>query len=769
VKDSTATQTFDQNHEHGQLSGRAMLALMRDNYREILLVTLFVTLLAVAYAFLATPMYQGDAVVRVDPIEPNALGLALQGQEAQSQAVATPSAAAEMVVMQSRSVLEPVIDKFRFDVTVTPKQIPILGALANKLSTPGTPAAPWLGLGSFAWGGEEVGVATFDVPHDLEEEKFKLIAGADGHYQLAGPLGETLIMGEVGKPASANGVTINIKKLVARPGTEFTLVRYNSFDAAERFTDLMKISDMAKDTGVLEVTFLANNPYRAADITNTLVDQYLATAVAAKQRQDTQTLAFINHELPRLKAEVKRTEQLLADYRSKAKTLQPTSESQSYLQGGIDLQKQYTTLQIQRTEMLDKYQPDSRWVKNIDQQLSDLSRAMTSLNGRFADMPASQRESLDLERDAKVAEDIYLGMVQKSEQLSVRRASSTGGVHIVDRAIVPLHQVKPNRLLVIAGGVVVGILFGCLSVFLRRHVMNGVTDPLFVEQRLSVPLIGSVYFSQHQRKYVQTGSYGAALPPAMAKGANGIALTHRPKRRSANASREVDSHLLSSQYPQDPAVEAIREVCSTLLYELNYLPSKVVCVTGPTPGAGKSFIAANLATVLAEVGQRVLLVDGDMRRGRLASQFGQSNAEGLHEVLRGEQHPSSVIRSVNVDGLSLMACGARGVNPATLLMKRSFGDLLKDLKQYYDVIVIDTPPTLAVSDASIVASQADATMLVLRSGLQSEKEISETVKKLERANARILGAVFNAIPARRSDTTYGYIISDAMTPNAQPG
>ncbi|MFM0136259.1 polysaccharide biosynthesis tyrosine autokinase [Caballeronia grimmiae] len=768
MNDSTATHTYDKRLEDGQLSASAMLVLMRDNYREILLVTFLIASLAVAYAFLATPMYQGDAVVRVDPIEPNPLGLAMHGQDAQSQAVPTPSPAAEMAVMQSRSVIEPVIEKFRFDVTVTPKQIPLLGAIATKLSTPGTPAAPWLGLGSFAWGGEDVAIGTFDVPHDLEEKKFTLTAGVNGLYRLSGPGGEPLIKGEVGKPAIANGVTVNIQKLVARPGTEFTLLRYNLYDAATRFTDLMKISDMAKDTGVLEVTFLADNPFRAANVTNALVEQYLATAVAAKQRQDTQTLAFINRELPRLKSEVKRTAQALTDYRTTAKTLQPTSESQSYLQGSIELQKQYAALQLQRTQMLDKFQPDTRWVKNIDQQLGDLSRAMSLLNGRFADMPVSERTSLDLERDAKVAEDVYLGMVQKSEQLSVRRASSTGGVHIVDYAVTPLHQVKPNQLLVIAGGIVVGILLGCLSVFLRRHVMNGVTDPLFVERQLRVPLIGSVYFSQHQRKHIESDSSNLALPHAMGKGTHGIALPNRLKRRGANLSRDVGSNVLSSKYPQDPAVEAIRQVCSTLLYELNSVPSKVVCVTGPTPGAGKSFIAANLATVLAEVGQRVLLIDGDMRRGRLASQFGLSSAQGLHEVLVGEQHPRSVIRTAIVDGLSLMACGARGVNPATLLMKRSFGELLTDLKQTYDVIVIDTPPTLAVSDASIVAGQADATMLVLRSGLQSEKEILETVKKLERANARILGAVFNAIPARRSDTTYGYIVSDLMQPTVQP-
>ncbi|MDR5826434.1 polysaccharide biosynthesis tyrosine autokinase [Caballeronia sp. LP006] len=769
MKDSVATHMPDFSHERGQLSVRAMLALMRDHYKEILLVALGVTLIAVAYAFLATPQYQGDAVVRVDPTEPNALGIALQNQDA--QVLMNPSPGAEMAVMTSRSVLQPVIEKYRFDVAVIPKQIPIIGSLANKLATPGRPASPWLGLSSFAWGGEQLQVASFDVPHELEEEKFTLTAGADGHYQLTGPSGELLIAGVAGKPASANGVSLDIKKIVARPGTDFTLIRYNSRDAVARFTDLLQVQDMAKDTGVIEFTFLDSNPWKAAQVTNSLVDQYIATAVAAKQRSDSATLEFINQELPRLKADLKRSELALNEYRSKAKALQPTAESQAYLQGGIELQKQYAALQMERTQLLNRFQPSSRWIVNIDDQLNDLKRAMSTLDTRFSEMPSSERQSLDLERDAKVAETIYLGMVQKSEQLSVRRASSTGGAHIVDYAITPLHQVKPNRLLVIGGGVFVGLIFGVFSVFIRKHVMTGVTDPSYIEE-LSVPLIGAVYFSQHQMMYSKSAAQRLALPSGSSripgKRSTGIAAPYRSKRRSADPFRDDHLALLAAQYPQDPAVEAIREVCSPLLNDLSHIPNKVICLTGPTPGAGKSFIAANLAAVLAEIGHRVLLIDGDMRRGRLASLFGQGNAGGLHEVLRGDRDLHSVVRSVGVDGLSFMSCGSRGANPAMLLMKTSFDDVLRDLRPLFDVIVIDTPPMLAVGDASIVATKADATLLVLRSGLQSEKEISETVKKLERSDARVLGAVFNAIPIRRSDKSYSYIMADTAAA-AQPG
>ncbi|HEY1216841.1 MAG TPA: Wzz/FepE/Etk N-terminal domain-containing protein, partial [Bryobacteraceae bacterium] len=155
--------------ERGQLSASAMLRLMRDHIWEIVLTTVVVFSLAAAYLLIASPIYSADVLIRVDPPEPNALGLALQNQE--NMPPPSPSPVTEMGVIRSRSVLEPVIQRFRFDVSVTPRKLPLLGDIAEKFATPGEPSRPWLGLKSYAWGGEQVKIGTLDVPKDLEEEK----------------------------------------------------------------------------------------------------------------------------------------------------------------------------------------------------------------------------------------------------------------------------------------------------------------------------------------------------------------------------------------------------------------------------------------------------------------------------------------------------------------------------------------------------------------------------------------------------------------------
>jgi tyrosine-protein kinase Etk/Wzc len=750
-----------------QLSARGMLTLMRDHVWEIVVTTVVVLTLAVAYLLIATPIYSADVTVRVDPPEPNALGLALQSQEALPPPA--PSPVTEMAVMESRSVLQPVIDQFRFDISVTPHKIPILGDIAEKFATPGHPSAPWLGLSSFAWGGERVRIGSLDVPRDLEEEKLTLVTGDNGAYELRGPSGEALVTGVVGEAAKGNGVSMLVKELSARPGTKFQVIRWNELDAVKRFTNELKVGDKVKDSGLMEVEYRDKDPEKAAQVANALGQQYLASAIASRQLNDTKTLAFINGELPHLLADLKKTEAALKDFRSNSQSMQPTNEAQAYLQGGLDLDKQIATLQLQRTQLLERYTPQSRWVQNVDEQLAQLKQAKGQFDTHFNGMPASERQSVDLIRAQKVAETIYLGMVQKAEQLQVRRASTTGGAHILDPAIRPHRPVMPQPLLVLGGGLVLGVVSGVVLVFMRRHVLTGVTDPRFIERQMSVPVFGEILFSQQQQLIDRTTtSLGHKSLPAAAARAN-PPLQKGMHDLQFNAGD--NNRILAARFPHDTSVEALRGVRTAVTRDLAHARNNIVMVIGPTPSAGKSFVAANLASLHAETGARVVLIDADMRRGHLASLFNESNRGGLSEVLSERMPLRNALRATGIDGLTFLSCGMRPENPAALLMKPRFKEVLERLSSQFDLVIVDTPPFLAVTDASIIASDAGSSLLVLRSGMQSEEEIADTVKKMERAEGRIAGAVFNGIPLRRSTKNYGYetnYASDFGEPGAGP-
>ncbi len=747
--------------ERGQLTAREMLNLMRDHIWEIVAATVAVFLLAVAYQLIATPVYSADVLVRVDPPEPNALGLALQTQEALPPPAPSPST--EMGVMRSRTVLDPVIDRYRFDVSIKPRRIPIIGDIADKFSTPGEPNGAWLGLKSFAWGGEVVKVGYLNVPQNLEEEKLSLIALGDGAYELLGPSGEFLIKGTVGKPAEGNGISMVVNQLAARPGTHFEVIRWNSVDATKRFMDVVKITDKVKDSGLIQIEYADKSPSKAAEVANALGQQYLAAAIAGRQLNDTQTLNFIKGELPRLLADLRKSEEALKSFRANSNSMQPTTEAQSYLQGGLDLDRQIASLELQRTQLLEKYAPGSRWIQSVDTQLAQLKKTKAEFDGRFQGMPASERESVDLIRAQKVAETVYMGMVQKAEQLTVRRASTTGGAHILDTAVRPHRPVKPDPLIVLPGGFVLGLVAGVFIVFMRRHVLVGVTDPRYVERRLSVPVVGEVLFS-HQQSLLDRGLPAAARKPLPGAGGRSALQMQRGAEGSEAATGEkIDpsfgtsgNKILAERFPHDASVEALREVRTAMARDLAHTRNNIVMVTGPTTSAGKSFVAANLATLHAEAGARVALIDGDMRRGHLAAFFSQSNRGGLSEVLAERMPLRDVLRQVGIEGVTFMSCGARPENPAALLTRPRFREILQRLSSHFDLVIVDTPPFLAVTDASIIANETGASLLVLRSGMQTEEEIADTIKKIERAGGRVAGAVFNGIPLRRSTRNYGY-------------
>jgi tyrosine-protein kinase Etk/Wzc len=356
-------------------------------------------------------------------------------------------------------------------------------------------------------------------------------------------------------------------------------------------------------------------------------------------------------------------------------------------------------------------------------------------------------------------------MVQKAEQLQVRRASTTGGAHIVDPAIRPHRPVKPQPEIVLAGGVILGLLSGVVLVFMRRHVMTGVTDPRYVESRMSVPVFGEILFSQQQLLLDRRGMDRKALPAASGRSSQPLARSAADMQfvggaagMGGAASRSDDNaRVLAARFPNDMSVEALRAVRTSVARDLAHARNNLLMVIGPTPSAGKSFVAANLAILHAEVGSRVLLIDADMRRGHLASLFDGTNRGGLSEVLSGQLGLRNALRATGIDGLTFLSCGARPENPAALLMKPQFKELLSRLASQYDMVIIDTPPFLAVTDASIIASEAGSALLVLRSGMQSEQEIADTVKKMARAEGRIAGAVFNGIPLLRSTRNYDYV------------
>lgn len=733
--------------------------LIVDNVWLVVSIIIGVTALATAYAFLATPVYSSDALVKVDFPNPNALGVN-SGQVQQQVVPSQLPTDAEIQIIQSRAVLLPVIKKFHQDISIAPREMPLLGRISSMLATPGQPTAPLLGFSSFAWGGEDVNVSQLEVPARLENKKLMLRVLPQGAYELVDNDGNSILHGTVGRVATSDGTSIMIDKLVARPGTEFNVIRFSEYQAVARFSKNLKVMESMKDSGVVQILYENEDPKLAQDITTSIAQTYIAAHVDQHREEASVTRNFILGELPRLESELKRTETELSNYRMSSNSMQPGTEANSYLQGSIDIERQIATLEMQRTQTAARFAPTTREVRTIDEQLATLKAQKQAFDQRFGRLPVSERKLMDLTRDSKVAEDIYVAMRQKASELAVTRAGTIGNVHLIDSAIYPTDPSKPKRPLVIGGGAAAGLVLSILFVFFRDQLSRSVKSPHSVESRLSLPVFGAVSFSPMQAR-LDRPSKASLLPGKSRPGA----LAGDPSRRVLSDERDADTvlpddanhHLLSALGDRDMAVEALRAVHASLMLDIGPAPNNVLAVVGATPGTGKTFVASNLAVLHAQTGKSVLLIDGDMRRGRIASIFGQHGGNGFAEVLASKIQIDQAIRETDVPGLSLMTSGRFPANPSKMLSTPRLPLILDLLQQRYDLVIIDTPAVLAVSDANLIAANAGSSVVVVRPSAQSEGELQEAIKRLDLTGARIAGVIFNAVPKRRSEKrTYAY-------------
>jgi tyrosine-protein kinase Etk/Wzc len=749
-------------------SAGELARLIVDNVWLVLSIVAVVTGLATLYAFATTPVYSADATVKVDFPQPNAIG---EASKAQPQVGPTTlPTEAEIQIIQSRSVLAPVISKFKQNISITPNRIPVIGAITRQFATPGSPMAVPIGLSSYAWGGEEASIGSLTVPPWLEDKPLTLTALADGRYRLTDPTGRLLLEGATGAQQQGNGVTLDMEQLVARPGTKFTLVRFSEVKAVARFLRQLKVSESGKETGVVQIVFENTDPALAQSIANGIAQGYIAAHIEQHRAEALKTREFIVGELPQFRANLVQAEAELSQFRTASSSMQAGAEAVSYLQGSIEFDRQIAMLKVQKAALESHFASGSRDVQTVDKQIELLQNAKRTFAARFDQLPASERRSADLTRNVKVAEDIYVAMVNKSNELAVTQAGTLGNVHIIDTALYPVEPVKPKRPLIIGVGAAGGLILAVLYVFVRRLSSSALENSSVAERHLNLPVFGHVLFSSEQARLDSAQASKKRLPGKTS--AEGSTEARRIAYSGADSQRTTltsGRFLLATDGYDEMPLEALRGIRASLQRKIEGAANNVLVVTGATPGTGKSFISSNLAVLSAEAGKRVLLIDGDMRRGQLAAVMKQSGSEGLAEVLSGQADVTQVIRSTDIHGLSFLAAGRYRSNPSQLLSTPRMLQLVDRLGESYDVVIIDTPPVLAVSDANLIASFAGSTVLVVRPNAQSERELEETAQRLELAGARLVGMIFNAMPRRRSEKrSYGYAATYSAASNLTP-
>lgn len=687
------------------------------------------------YSTVATPIYSADVLLQVETKKAGALAALEDVSGVLGEGGS--NVLGELEIIKSRTVVESVASSLGLAQSISPNYFPVFGSWVSNLHSPQLGLAePMFGLNQYAWGGEQLKLASFVLPNEFTDQPFTVMRGEGDKFSLYDPSDVFLGEGEVGKPLEfkigfGTGV-LTISQFLANPGLTAYVVRKHPLSLHNSLVAPLEAGEVGRSSGMIRVTYESANPAFAVAFLNELVNAYLRQNVERKGQEAEQQLVFLDEQLPSIKEQLRKAEEALNVFVQSKGTIDPTLDTQRILGQDVQFETKRVELGLEREKLLQRFQPGHPLIQAIDDQLIQLRTVRGGIANETQALPEVQREYLRLRRDVEVNQALYTSLLNGAQQLKVAKAGTVGNVAIVDYAQQPKRPFKPKKGQVLVLAILAGILLGVLATQALAMLRSAIRDPSKLEQATGLSVYSIVPLSQQQA--------------AAEKGL---------RRRSDKVG------LLAVSAPNDPSIEALRSFRTGLQFATIDSPNKRVLITGPVPEIGKSFVSANFAAIMAQAGKRVLLIDGDMRKGTLSRYFiqeerGDVKHPGLSDVVAGTIGFDQALVKTELPGLHVLVSGSVPPNPSELLLHPNFIALLERADVEYDYVIIDSPPVLLVSDASVMGQHCSATFVVARYGASNIRQVSDSQKRLAQAGVRVNGLIFNGFIATRSGYYYGY-------------
>ena len=448
---------------------------------------------------------------------------------------------------------------------------------------------------------------------------------------------------------------------------------------------------------------------------NALADQAYHSGGQAQAEKAAQTLGFLDKQLPMVKKSLMQAEARLSDYQSKTGNLDMTVQYKLIMQQILTSEQQLEKLRLERTQLLQKYTPTHPFVLTLDEKIKEVQKQIAQYEQNMKQLPVTDKKSAELMRDLKAKNQLYLMMLSRQQELKVLKAGVTSNIRILSYAAQPPLPIPVKHGLILFAGFVFGLVLSLIYVFLKIFLKNTISDAFYIEDVFGVPVQAILPFSRNQAKLkkLQVKREGVGKPVVLAK-----------------------------RFPDDVAIESLRSLRTTLQLSLLEAKNNIVTIAGLTPGVGKSFVATNLAYVLAFSGKKVLLIDADLRRGHIHEDLRVSQKPGLTDFLNGKATREEVVQSVD-DNLDFIARGSRVSGTSEMLGGHKVEEYLNELSQEYDLILLDTAPILLITDGVLLAKHAGINLLVFSAGVHTHNDIKTGLNLCARNNITINGSILN--------------------------
>ena len=528
-----------------------------------------------------------------------------------------------------------------------------------------------------------------------------------------------------------------------------------------RFMGGLQVREVGKGVNIMSLTFTDKNPVLAADILNAIIAEYRIFDKDQKGLAAAQTIEFVDEQMAKLSEKVKYSEQLLEQYKVGNNILNIEDNKNIAYQKLRDLEVQKNLINIQSiaidlleeqiknnketltlnftldgtedklmTELVNQmntmfnerikkqslYADNAAPIQEIDRQIEEAKKAITlnikasrDRNNRtikFIEkqlatakeelklIPSAERDLINLERDFEINQKVYSYLQEKRLEASIAKSAIMPSSNVIDPAIPNYGAISPNKNSVYLTAFIISLLVGVGLILLARILNQRIFDKETVETITNVPIIGVI-------------------------------------RNFPGTIDKNSSQILSLSNPKSMFSESVRSVRTNLSFIASDIASKMICVTSEVSGEGKSFTVINLASTLSLINKKVVVIDGDLRKSKLHHTFKLKNDWGLTSYLSNQCEVDKIIHQTHVENFSFIPAGPMPPNPSELLYSERMRQLMKELKERFDYVLVDTAPIGLVSDAIPLVRTSDINIFVLRSGVSSYNaaSIPERVSK----------------------------------------
>lgn len=699
-----------------------LLALWLGKWWILLCVSL--ALVGGVFQVMNTPRsYQADALIQIEPRGSMiALPESMRGTPGNDNRTVT-----EIEIIRSRLVLGQAVSDVNFDWQWSVVNPPLAGEFLVNAARRSRALADALNV---LPGVERLEIELLQVPPQWLGRAILLTAQDEGRFRLELP-DRSILTAAVGEMlgSSRHGFALKLSALRALPERQFVLWQRDELSSISAMRSGLTVAEDARGSGILRLRYVGLSPDAAERVLGAITRAYVRQNVGRSAAEAENGLTFIRAQLPAAQTALQDAEEALNRYRRQQQSIDLSFETQALLTQSRAIEAELVELQAREEEVKVRYRPSHPVYQQLLLHRQRLRDRLQALQTEAEALPSTQREMLSLTREVEIAQATYTQLLTRAQELGVMSASSVGSARLIDAARAQALPVGPRSALILSIAAGLGLVLGAALVGLLNWLRRGIESPKQLEE-IGLPVFGIVGYST--------------------------------KAQRLRARRQY--RILAQSDPTDLTTEAFRSLRTSLRFGLASGSNRAVALTSTHPSAGKSFISSNLAYVAADAGLRVCLIDADLRRGYLRRYFDlPAEAVGLSEYLAGVATLQEVQHATAIPGLTVISTGQYPPNPSELLMRPALAECVRALSEDHDLILLDTPPAVMLTDATLIAGVADAALFVVRHGVTRADELQHAIRHFEQAGLRVTGSILNFFNPKKTSagnyyrySAYGY-------------